>query len=107
MRRARTGALNPDRPVLFDGAPIPAIIEPFRIRSCEIGSVMFGGAGHGAPAMELVRPAIPRRGCTQSHIDYVAEGFIALKARAETLRGMGIVEQPPALRHFTARIAEL
>ncbi|HHN77984.1 MAG TPA: tryptophanase [Phycisphaerales bacterium] len=76
------------------------------IRSCEIGSVMFGGEG-GPPPMELVRLAIPRRVYTQSHIDYVAEVFIALKEKAGALRGMRIVEQPPALRHFTAKFEEI
>ncbi len=76
------------------------------IRSCEIGSVMFGGSGQ-PPPMELVRLAIPRRVYTQSHIDYVAEVFIALKEKAGSLRGMRIVEQPPALRHFTAKFEEI
>ena len=74
------------------------------IRACEIGSVMFGK--HSKPAMELVRLAIPRRVYTQSHIDYVLEVFEALFAKRESLRGMRIVEEPPALRHFTARFAE-
>ena len=46
------------------------------IRSCEIGSVMFGRHPDGSEqpaAMELVRLAIPRRTYTQSHIDYVIE----------------------------------
>ena len=76
------------------------------IRSCEIGSVMFGDHGD-PPQMELVRLAIPRRVYTQSHIDYVAEVFITLKEKAESLRGMRIVEQPPALRHFTAKFEEI
>ena len=50
------------------------------IRGVEIGSLMFGkydsDGGHVAPAMELVRLAIPRRVYTQSHIDYVCEVII-------------------------------
>lgn len=77
------------------------------IRAVEIGSVMFGGTGRPAPAMELVRLAIPRRVYTQSHIDYVIEAAIELHKRRESLRGLRIIEEPPALRHFTAKFAEL
>ena len=49
------------------------------------------------------RLAIPRRTYTQSHIDYVIEVVRQVAARAASLRGVRIVEQPPALRHFTAR----
>jgi tryptophanase len=76
------------------------------IRSCEIGTVMFGLHPDGAerPAeMELVRLAIPRRVYTQSHVDYVIEVIRWVAERAEQLRGYRIVEQPSALRHFTAR----
>jgi tryptophanase len=76
------------------------------IRGCEIGSVMFGrhpdGSESAAP-MELVRLAIPRRVYTQSHVDYVIEVIRFVAARAQQLRGFRIVEQPAALRHFTAR----
>ena len=76
------------------------------IRACEIGTVMFGMHPDGTEspaAMELVRLAIPRRVYTQSHIDYVIEVVRAVAARAAQLPGMRIVEQPAALRHFTAR----
>ena len=76
------------------------------IRGCEIGTVMFGRHPDGteSPApMELVRLAIPRRVYTQSHIDYVIEVIRWVAERAEQIRGMRIVEQPAALRHFTAR----
>jgi tryptophanase len=80
------------------------------IRGCEIGTVMFGLHPDGTEtpaAMELVRLAIPRRVYTQSHIDYVVEVVLWVAAHAADLRGMRIVEQPPMLRHFTARFEPL
>ncbi|MCX5744799.1 MAG: tryptophanase [Proteobacteria bacterium] len=80
------------------------------IRSCEIGSVMFGKRPDGTfvPAqMELVRLAIPRRVYTQAHFDYVLEGIAEIAERRATLRGLAIVEEPAFLRHFTARFAPL
>jgi len=77
------------------------------IRSCELGSLMFGREvdGRFEPAPhELVRLALPRRVYTQSHMDYVIEAVLGLHARREGLRGLRIVEQPAALRHFTARL---
>ncbi|HKQ60410.1 MAG TPA: tryptophanase [Candidatus Polarisedimenticolaceae bacterium] len=71
------------------------------IRGVEIGSLMFGGAD---PPLELLRLAIPRRVYTQSHIDYVLEVSEQVAARKETLRGMRLIEAPPQLRHFTARL---
>lgn len=76
------------------------------IRGCEIGTVMFGQRADGSEqpaAMELVRLAVPRRVYTQSHIDYVIEVIRWVAERAGELRGMRIVQQPAALRHFTAR----
>ena len=69
------------------------------VRTCEIGSVMFKEA---AP-MELVRMAFPRRVYTQSHFDYILEGFQELKERAPELNGFVIKEAPPFLRHFTVK----
>jgi tyrosine phenol-lyase len=81
------------------------------IRSVEIGSVMFGkydASGALIPArMELVRLAIPRRVYTQSHIDYVIESVLEVFAVRSTLRGVRIVEEPPMLRHFTARFKKV
>jgi tryptophanase len=73
------------------------------IRSVEIGSVMFGAAARH----ELLRLAIPRRVYTQSHIDYVVEAILEVSARKGEIRGMEIVEQPPFLRHFSARFRPL
>jgi len=78
------------------------------IRGVEIGSVMFGLQPDGSEkpaAMELVRLAFPRRVYTQSHVDYVAEVIAHVQRRAGGIRGMRIVDQPPALRHFTAQLA--
>jgi tryptophanase len=77
------------------------------IRGVEIGSVMFGGAGHEPPPMELLRLAFPRRVYTQSHIDYVIEAIVEVFARRDEIRGLRIVAEPPALRHFTARFEEV
>jgi tryptophanase len=80
------------------------------IRACEIGSVMFGRQPDGTerPAdLELVRLAFPRRVYTQSHMDYVAEVLLHVNTIAPTLRGVRIVEQPAALRHFTAKFEPL
>jgi tryptophanase len=80
------------------------------IRGCEIGTVMFGRQPDGSEepgAMDLVRLAIPRRTYTQSHVDYVIEVMARVAARADELRGLRIVFEPAALRHFTARFEPL
>jgi tryptophanase len=80
------------------------------IRSCEIGSVMFGRQPDGSeePAqMELVRLAIPRRVYTQSHVDYVIEVFEEVVDRREELQGFAITHEPEQLRHFTAHFRPL
>ncbi len=93
-------------PEQFPGqAVVCALYRHAGIRAVEIGSVMFGQSG--PPPMELVRLAIPRRVYTQSHIDYVIEAIEEVFAERERLRGLRIVEEPPALRHFTARFEEI
>lgn len=81
------------------------------IRSCEIGSAMFGkfdSTGGFTPApMELVRLAFPRRVYTQSHFDYIVEGMKGIVEKKHTLRGLRLVYDPPFLRHFTARFEPL
>jgi tyrosine phenol-lyase len=84
------------------------------IRSCEIGSAMFGHYADGSggrsfvPAqMELVRLAFPRRVYTQSHFDYILEGMTEIVATKSSLRGLRLVYDPPFLRHFTARFEPL
>ncbi len=80
------------------------------IRAAEIGSVMFGQQPDGterAADLELVRLAFPRRVYTQSHMDYVCEVLVHVNTLAPRIRGVRIVEQPSALRHFTAKFAPL
>lgn len=95
-------------PKYFPGQAIAC--EVYRIsgvRSCEIGSVMFGtsdeNGNHIAPPMELVRFAVPRRVYTQNHIDYTVEAITEVFKNRDKLRGMKIVWQPEFLRHFTAK----
>jgi tryptophanase len=77
------------------------------IRSCEIGSVMFGKYDANnvlIPAsMELVRLAIPRRVYTQSHIEYVIEVFERIMLERHKAFGIKITEEPKFLRHFTSK----
>ncbi len=98
-------------PLQYPGQALAvALYREGGVRSCEIGTVMFGlhpdGTEHPA-AMDLVRLAIPRRTYTQSHIDFVIEVVEKVAAQANSLKGLRIVEQPAALRHFSATFAEL
>ena len=85
-----------------------SLYEEGGIRSVEIGSLMFGKydtAGILVPAqLELVRLAIPRRVYTQSHIDYVAEAIIEVFKNRTRIKGLDIVEEAAALRHFTVKL---
>jgi tryptophanase len=98
-------------PLQYPGQSLAvALYEAGGIRSCEIGSVMFGRRPDGSEqpaAMELVRLAVPRRAYTQSHIDYVIEVAAEVAEKAEALKGYRIAWEPPALRHFTARFEPL
>jgi len=102
------GRLLPQIPAPeFPGqALVCALYREAGIRSVEIGSVMFGGDGE-APALELVRLAIPRRVYTQSHMDYVIEAAAAVFEYRDELKGLRIINDPPVLRHFTAQFEEL
>ncbi|MCK6616337.1 MAG: tryptophanase [Cyclobacteriaceae bacterium] len=81
------------------------------IRCVEVGSVMFGKYDKNnclIPAQhELVRLAVPRRVYTQSHIDYVVDVFDDILELTDKTNGYRIVEEPPFLRHFTARFEKI
>ena len=86
-------------------AIVCALYRHAGIRAVEIGSLMFGSDGR-RPDLELVRLAVPRRVYTQSHLDYVVEAVLDVYAERDKLKPMEIVEAPPQLRHFTARLKE-
>jgi tryptophanase len=98
-------------PLQYPGQSLAvALYEYGGIRSCEIGTVMFGQKADGAEVeapLDLVRLAMPRRVYTQSHADYIVEVFSELRDRREALRGFKITWQPQRLRHFTARFEPL
>jgi tryptophanase len=105
-------ALLPHIPALeYPGQALAvALYEAGGVRTCEIGTVMFGRQPDGSEvpaALDLVRLAIPRRTYTQSHMDYVIEVCQHVAGTAERLTGYRIVEEPPTLRHFTSRFAPL
>ncbi len=80
------------------------------IRGVEIGSLMFGRkdnkTGKDIPSeMELLRLAIPRRVYTQSHMDFVIEVLDHVNQNKKSIQGLQIIEAPPFLRHFSARLA--
>ena len=93
----------------FPGQAIAcALYEEGGIRSCEIGSIMFGKTNpetgeHIAPPMELVRLAFPRRVYTQSHFDFVFEVIEEVFTKRNKLKGYCFKYEAPHLRHFTAK----
>ncbi|HIE47569.1 TPA: tryptophanase [Candidatus Bipolaricaulota bacterium] len=73
------------------------------IRAVEVGSVMLGEAAR----MELVRLALPRRVYTRDHLEWVVETLRRIKAQADKLPGLRLVEGEGPLRHFVARFQPL
>jgi len=98
-------------PLQYPGQALAvALYEICGVRSCEIGTVMFGRHPDGSEqpaAMDLVRLAFPRRTYTQSHADYIIEAFEELAQQRETLRGYRITWEPKLMRHFTCRFEPL
>ena len=84
-----------------------ALYESAGIRSCEIGSVMFGKTLENGEktyhSKELLRLCLPRRVYTQSHLNYTAQAVIDFyNKEAVRLRGIRITKEAPCLRHFTS-----
>jgi tryptophanase len=98
-------------PLSYPGQALAcALYEHGGVRSCEIGTLMFGLAPDGSerPApMDLVRLAMPRRVYTQAHADYVVETFAEVLKVKDNLCGFALTNAPTTLRHFTAQLAPL
>jgi tryptophanase len=92
-------------PAQFPGQALAiALYLESGVRICEIGAVMFGEE-RAATVPDLVRLAIPRRTYTNTQLATVARAFAGLQDRRATISGVRIIEQPPVLRHFSARFA--
>lgn len=90
------------------------VVELYReggIRSVEIGTVMAGrdleSGQNREPCLELVRLALPRRVYTDRHLEYVAQVAGEIASQKGELKGLGFVEEPSILRHFTATFSYL
>jgi tyrosine phenol-lyase len=88
------------------------VVELYRegaVRTVEVGGIMFGDgeSPDSAPALELVRLAIPRRVYSSAHLEYVADVVAAVFRRRAAIRVMKMTYVPERLRHFTARFAPL
>lgn len=88
-----------------------AIYVESGVRAMERGIVSAGRnkktGDHNYPKLELVRITIPRRVYTNSHMDVVADGVIALWKRRDQIKGLRMVFEPEELRFFQARFEEL
>lgn len=81
------------------------------IRGCDIGSYMMGNNPDTGEQIEsefeFTRLAVPRRVYTQSHLDVIVKALIAIRDRADSIKGYKITWEPEILRHFTSKLAPL
>jgi tryptophanase len=105
-------AMLPDVPPSeFPGQAIAcALYLEGGLRSCEIGSLMFGAKATEAGKRELVRLAFPRRMYTQAHFDLAIEMVVRVHelCQAGKITGMRITRGADSpLRHFSAALEPL
>jgi Tryptophanase len=80
------------------------------VRSCEMGSIMFGRYDDLYDAKklttphryELVRLAVPRLTYNSEVFDVVVDALRRIKAKPQIIPGMMFVEKPAVLPHFSA-----
>ncbi|MBI5004961.1 MAG: tryptophanase [Candidatus Lloydbacteria bacterium] len=84
-----------------------AIYVESGVRTMERGIVSGQHGNEPYDGLELVRLTIPRRVYTREHLDYVADGIIALYKKRGTIRGLKMIYAPKTLRFFQARFEEL
>jgi tyrosine phenol-lyase len=81
------------------------------VRTMERGNVSAGRdpktGQNRRPRLELVRVTVPRRVYTQAHMDVTAEAVAAVYDRRDTIGGLEMTYEPPALRFFQARFRPL
>ncbi|NKZ07464.1 tyrosine phenol-lyase [Actinomadura latina] len=81
------------------------------VRSMERGIVSAGRdpktSRNRRPRLELVRLTVPRRVYTDRHLDVVADSVQRLYAHRDSVGGLRMTYEPPALRFFTARFEPL
>jgi len=111
-RRGRDAASPGGGRVPYPGARVCALylagaMLAGAVRGVEIGSVMAGRdpvTGEDRhPRLELVRLAVPRRVYTSRQLEPAADAAAEVLEEAAAVRGVRIVSEAPALRHFTAR----
>ncbi len=88
-----------------------AIFVECGVRTMERGNISKGrnpvtGENY-RPSLELVRVTIPRRTYTNSHMDTVADGIIALYKRRHEIKGLKFTYEAPVLRFFRSRFEEI
>jgi tryptophanase len=89
-----------------------ALYEAGGVRGVELGACAFGHTDPVTgeeyfPELELLRLAIPRRVYTDRHMDFVAETFVTLLERRDSIHGLNLASAPDVMRHFTARFSVL
>ncbi|NLS45308.1 MAG: tyrosine phenol-lyase [Firmicutes bacterium] len=87
-----------------------AIYEQSGIRTMERGIISAGRDKEGKdyyPKLELVRLTVPRRVYTRSHLDYVVDSVKDVFEKADNIKGLEWVYEPPVLRFFTGRFKPL
>ena len=81
------------------------------VRAMERGNVSAGRdpktGQNRRPKLELVRLTIPRRVCTQAHMDVVAESVAEVYDQRDAIKGLKMVYEPAQLRFFQARFEPL